>query len=144
MFSERWLEPLASVLGALGSERAWVVHGADGMDELTTTGPTSVAELKDGSVSRFTVTPEDAGLERAEAAALKGGEPADNAAAIRDLLAGAPGAFRDVVRLNAAAALVVAGKAGGLAEGAERAGAALDDGSARRALERLVAITNRA
>lgn len=143
VFSERWLEPLATVLGALGSERAWIVHGADGMDELTTAGPTFVAELRDGAVSRFTVTPEDAGLERADAAAVEGGEPERNAAAIRDLLAGAPGAFRDIVLLNAAAALVVAGRAGDLAEGAARAGAAIDDGSAQRALARLVAITNR-
>ena len=143
VFSERWLEPMARVLGALGSERAWIVHGADGMDELTLTGPSFVAELKDGAVSRFEVTPEDAGLPRADAAALTGGGPAHNAAAIRALLAGAPGAFRDIVLLNAAAALTVAGKAGGLAEGAARAAAAIDDGAARNTLDELVAITNR-
>ena len=143
VFDKRWLEPLASVLARLGSERVWVVHGADGMDELTTTGPSFVAELRNGAISRFKVAPEDAGLSRADPAALAGGDPSHNAKAIRDLLDGAPGAYRDIVALNAAAALVVADKADGLAEGAARAAAALDDGSARRVLERLVAITNR-
>ncbi len=143
VFDERWLEPIAAVLGNLGSERVWVVHGADGMDELTTTGPSFVAELKDGAVSRFEVVPEDAGLARTDPAALAGGDPSHNAAALRRVLAGAPGAYRDIVLLNAAAALVVAGKAQDLAGGAALAGAAIDGGAARQVLERLVAITNR-
>ena len=137
VFDARWLEPLAEVLGKLGAERVWVVHGRDGMDELTTTGPSAVAELKDGAVSRFEVAPEDAGLPRADAAALAGGDPERNAAAIRALLDGERGAFRDIVLLNAGAALIVAGKAPGLKAGAARAAAAIDDGSARRVLERL-------
>ena len=137
VFDARWLEPLAEVLGKLGAERVWVVHGRDGMDELTTTGPSAVAELKDGAVSRFEVAPEDAGLPRADAAALAGGDPERNAGAIRALLDGERGAFRDIVLLNAGAALIVAGKAPGLKAGAARAAAAIDDGSARRVLERL-------
>ncbi len=137
VFDARWLEPLAEVLGKLGAERVWVVHGRDGMDELTTTGPSAVAELKDGAVSRFEVAPEDAGLPRAAAAALAGGGPERNAAAIRALLDGERGAFRDIVLLNAGAALIVAGKAPDLKAGAARAAAAIDDGSARRVLERL-------
>lgn len=137
VFDARWLGPLAEVLGKLGAERAWVVHGRDGMDELTTTGPSAVAELKDGAVSRFEVAPEDAGLPRADAAALAGGGPERNAAAIRALLDGERGAFRDIVLLNAGAALIVAGKAPDLRAGAARAAAAIDDGSARRVLERL-------
>ena len=143
VFAERWLEPLAHVLRELGSERVWVVHGSDGMDELTTAGPSGVAELKDGAVSRFEIAPEDAGIPRARPEDLAGGGPERNAAAIRDLLDGAPGPFRDIVRLNAGAALVVAGAAADLAEGAARAGRAIDDGAARRALDRLVAVTNR-
>ena len=143
VFAERWLEPLAHVLRGLGSERVWIVHGSDGMDELTTTGPSSIAELKDGAVSRFEIAPEDAGIPRARPEDLAGGGPERNAAAIRELLDGAPGPFRDIVRLNAGAALVVAGAAAGLAEGAARAGQAIDDGAARRALDRLVAVTNR-
>ncbi len=142
VFDRRWLEPMAAVLGRLGSERVWVVHGSDGMDELTTTGPTLVAELRHGDVRGFEVTPEDAGLPRTEPAALAGGDAEYNAAAIRRLLDGAPGAYRDIVVFNAAAALVIAGKAHSLADGAERAAAAIDDCSARRALEKLVVITN--
>ena len=130
------------MLGNLGSERVWVVHGSDGMDELTTTGPSTVAELKDGKVSTFEVTPEDAGLERADLAALKGGEPAENAAAVRALLNGQPGAYRDIVVLNAGAALVVAGQAADLRAGAARAAKAIDDGDARLVLDRLVSVTN--
>ena len=142
VFDERWLEPIAAVLGNLGSERVWVVHGADGMDELTTTGPTHVAELHDGAVSRFEVAPEDAGLPRAAAADLAGGDPAHNAASMRRLFDGAPGAYRDIVLLNAGAALVVAGKAGDLASAAALAAAAIDDGTAAAVLDRLVAVTN--
>jgi len=142
VFDRRWLEPIAETLGQLGSERAWVVHGADGLDEITLTGPTHVAELRDGRVTTFDVAPADAGLKTATAEALKGGEPEENAEAARALLAGAPGPFRDIVVLNAAAALVIAGRAEDVAAGAALAAASIDEGRARTALERLVAISN--
>ncbi len=142
VFDRAWVAPLAEVLGKLGAERAWVVHGADGMDELTTTGPTLVAELDRGAVRRFEVAPEDAGLPRARLADLKGADPATNAAAIRALLGGEAGPYRDIVILNAAAALVVAGRAADLAEGAAKAAAAIDSGAALAKLESLVRVTN--
>lgn len=141
-YSRAWIEPMAETLHNLGCEAAWVVHGSDGLDELTTTGPSYVAELKDGKVATFEVTPEDAGLHRASADDLKGGGPEDNAAAIRALLAGEAMPFRDVVLLNAGAALIVAGHAATLAEGVTLAAAAIDDGHAKAALDKLVAITN--
>ena len=141
VYDPRLLEPLAEVLGRLGATRAWTVHG-QGLDELTTTGPTEVAEWKDGAVRRFTVTPEDAGLPRAAIADLRGGDAEDNAAALRALLDGTPGAYRDIVLLNAAAALVVADRAVDLAEGAALAAVVIDDGRASRALADLVAATN--
>lgn len=144
VFDRRWLEPLALVLGRLGSERAWVVHGSDGLDELTITGPSQVAELRDGSVSTFAIRPADAGLAEGAPQALQGSDPATNAAAITALLRGAPGPFRDIVVLNSAAALVVAGKASDLLAGAALAQRAIDDGKARTVLERLVAMTNTA
>ena len=143
VFSGDWLRPMAEVLGRLGSERAWVVHGSDGLDELTVTGPSQVAEWHQGQVRTFTVTPEDFGLVRADPAALKGGEAAANATALRRVLEGATGAYRDIVLLNAAAALVVAGKAESLPEGMVLAARAIDGGAARDTLDRLVAITNR-
>ena len=143
VFDSDWLEPMATVLGKLGSERVWVVHGSDGMDELTTTGPSEVAELEGGKVSRFQVTPEDAGLARAKARDLKGADAATNAAALRALLDGRPGAYRDIAVLNAAGALVVAGKAKDLRAGAKLAAAAIDSGKARGVLDRLIEITNR-
>ena len=118
------------------------MHGADGMDELTTTGPTLVAELDGGAVRCFEVTPEDAGLPRARLADLKGADPATNAAAIRALLGGEAGPYRDIVVLNAAAALIVAGRAADLAEGAAKAAAAIDGGAALAKLESLVRVTN--
>ena len=142
VFARHWIEPMARVLGNLGSERVWVVHGADGLDELTTTDKSYVAELADGRVRSFEVTPEDAGLSRAAPEDLKGGDPGTNAAAMRGMLAGGPGPFRDVVLYNAAAALIVAGKASTLKDGAALAAAAIDGGKARAALEKLVAITN--
>jgi anthranilate phosphoribosyltransferase len=143
VFARQWIEPLAEVLGQLGTERAWVVHGSDGLDEITTTGHTHVAELKDGRVSSFEVTPETAGLPRATAAELKGGDAQTNAAAITELLAGRPGAYRDIVLLNSAAALLLAGKAADLKSGAALAAAAIDNGKAKAVLAELVAITNR-
>jgi len=141
-FAREWIEPMARVLGNLGSERAWVVHGADGLDELTTTGPTYVAELKDGAVTTFEITSGDAGLPEAKPEDLKGGDADTNAAAITAILNGEAGPFRDVVLLNAAAALIVAGRATTLGEGTAMAAMTLDDGSARATLAKLVAITN--
>ena len=142
VFSRQWVEPLAHVLHQLGAEKAWVVHGSDGLDEMTLTGPTHVAELDNGQVRLFDVTPEDAGLDRAEPEALKGADAETNAAALRALLDGAPGAFRDIVLLNAAGALVVAGVAESLRRGAERAAESIETGKAGAALARMVAITN--
>ncbi len=144
VYSRALVEPIAEVLKNLGSKHAWVVHGADGMDELTTTGATTVAELVDGTISVFEVTPEDAGLNRASIDDLKGGDAAQNANALRMMLHGEPGPYRDIVLLNAAAALIVAGKANGLKDGSARAAHAIDSGAATRALDRLVAVTNEA
>ena len=143
VFAKEWVEPLAHVLNKLGSERAWVVHGSDGMDELTTTGPSTVAALRKGKVTVFEVTPEDAGLTRAKAEDLAGGTPAENAAALTALLDGAPGAYRDIVILNTAAALMVCNKAENLQEGAEMAALAIDDGGARAVLGNLVSTTQK-
>lgn len=142
VFSRDWLEPMAQVLLRLGSEAAWIVHGSDGLDEITTTGVTHVAELRDGAVRSFQIDPAQAGLPRARPEDLKGGDAAHNAEAIHALLAGAAGAYRDIVLLNSAAALIVAGKAAGLREGVALAARAIDDGSARAVLDRLVDITN--
>ena len=141
VYDSRLLGPLAEVLGRLGATRAWTVHG-QGLDELTTTGETEVAEWKDGAVRRFTVTPEDAGLPRASIEALRGGDAEQNALALQNLLAGQAGAYRDIVLLNAAAALVVADRAADLAEGTAQAAAVIDDGLAAKALADLVAATN--
>jgi len=144
VYAERLVAPIAEVLRKLGSTHAWIVHGADGMDELTTTGVTHVAELHNGDITTFEVTPEDAGLPRADISALKGGDAQYNAAALRQLLQGEPGPYRDIVVLNAAAALIVAGIAASLHDGVSKAQEAIDDGRAARALDRLVAVTNEA
>lgn len=141
VFSERWVEPLARVLGGLGAERAWVVHGG-GMDEMTTTGETQVAEYREGQVRLFAITPEAVGLPRAALSDLTGGAPEVNAAALRALLQGEVGAYRDIVALNAAAAFLVADKVETLSEGVELAGQVIDDGRALSALERLCEITH--
>ena len=141
VYDPRLLEPLAEVLGRLGAARAWTVHG-QGLDELTTTGETEVAEWKDGAVRRFTVSPEDAGLPRTAIADIRGGDAEENAVALRALLDGRKGAYRDIVLLNAAAALIVADKVETLAEGAALAAAVIDDGRASNALAELVAATN--
>jgi len=143
VFDTRWVEPLARVLGALGAERAWTVHG-QGMDEITTTGETQVAEWRDGQVRLFRITPEAVGLPRAALADLTGGQPAENAEALRRLLQGEPGAYRDIVMLNAAAAFLVADKVETLREGVDMAGAVIDDGRAAQALQRLVELTKAA
>lgn len=144
VFDRKWVEPVADVLKALGSTHAWVVHGHDGMDELTTTGPTSVAELRNGDISVFDVNPQDAGLATAQLADLKGGDAAENAAALRDVLAGKPSAYRDIVCLNAAAALVVNDRAANLSDGVKRAATAIDSGRAEKALDDLIALTSKA
>lgn len=141
-FSQQWIVPMAETLGKLGCEHAWVVHGSDGLDEITTTGATYVAELKGGNVSTFEITPEDAGLPRAEAKDLKGGSPQNNAKAMLALLAGEKGAFRDVVLINAAASLIIAGRANDLKAGVALAEDAIDSGKAKAVLDKLIAITN--
>ena len=141
VFAPEWVVPMAEVLGRLGAERAWVVHGS-GIDEMTTAGVTTVAEFRDGKVTRFEVTPEEVGLPRVALDDLRGGEPAHNAALMRDLLGGATGPLRDVVLLNSAASLVVAGRTEDLRAGIAMAAEALDSGAARDILDRLVAMTN--
>ena len=141
-FSRQWIKPMAQTLGNLGSDMAWVVHGSDGLDEITTTGPTYVAEIKDGVLSEFEITPADAGLAVAKPKDLKGGTPQENAAALSAMLQGEKGAFRDCVVFNTAAALLVAGKAEDLKDGAAQASAALDAGKAVDTLENLINITN--
>jgi anthranilate phosphoribosyltransferase len=140
VFDRRWLKPVAEALGQLGLERAMVVHGQDGMDEITTTAATWAASLENGKVTEIEIAPEDAGLKRASLADLKGGDPMHNADAIRGVLLGQRNAFRDIVVLNSAAALMVAGKAADLKQGAEMAVASIDGGKAHKALETLIGI----
>lgn len=144
VFSRDWLEPMAQVLRKLGMKRAWLVHGSDGLDEATTTGPSYVTALEDGAIRSFEILPEDAGLPRASLESLAGGDPDHNAKALRSVLAGARTPYRDIAVLNAAIALAVAGKAKDLKEGASMAAAALDDGRAARTLAKLVLVSNRA
>ncbi|MEK4034341.1 anthranilate phosphoribosyltransferase [Methylocystis sp. IM3] len=142
VYSRDWLEPLARVLRELGSRRVWLLHGCDGLDEATTTGVTHVVSLTDGDIRAFDITPEDAGLPRASAQALVGGDPAHNARALRAVLAGEKNAYRDIAVLNAAIALVVAERAADLREGAALAATALDSGAAAATLEALVKHSN--
>ena len=136
VFAPEWARPMAETLGRLGSEAAWIVHG-EGLDELTVAGESQVVELRGGSTRSFTVTPDDAGLPRAPIEAIAGGDAALNAGALLAVLEGASGAYRDTVVLNAAAALVVAGRVGDLREGAAVADRTLASGDALVALERL-------
>jgi anthranilate phosphoribosyltransferase len=142
VFSAAWLLPMAEVLRNLGSERVWITHGADGLDEMSTTGTTKIVELKDGAIRAFEIAPEDVGLTRVDLAALKGGDAAYNAEALKAVLAGARNAYAEIAMLNAAGALVVAGKARELAEGVAMAGDALASGAAKRVLDRLVGVSN--
>ncbi len=142
VFAPQWVVPMAEVLGRLGAEHVWVAHGS-GMDEITTVGTTTIAEFKDGSVRSFELAPEDAGIPRATVDDLKGGEPAHNAARMRALLGGETGPLRDIVLLNAAASLIVAGKADGLKDGVRLAAQSIDSGAAAKVLDRLVAETNK-
>lgn len=143
-FSPALLRPMAEVLGRLGSEAAWLVHGSDGSDEIAISGPTLVAKLEDGRVSEHEIHPDDAGLPVHPFDAILGGSPAENGKALKALLGGAPGAYRDAVLFNAAAALVIAGIAATLPEGVERARASLDSGQARAKAEALARITTEA
>jgi anthranilate phosphoribosyltransferase len=141
VFAPQWIGPIAEALKELGGGHIWVVHG-DGYDEITATGETHVAELKDGDIRRFTVTPEQFGLKRCGTADLKGGDAAYNAKALRDMLSGHAGAYRDTVLMNAGAGLVVAGVAADLAGGIRQAAASIDSGKALAALDRLVQVSN--
>ena len=140
----RWMDHIAQTLDRLGAEKVWIAHGSDGLDEITTTGPTEIIELDSGRTRRFSITPEDAGLPRATLAELRGGDPAHNAAALRAVLGGKKNAYRDIAALNAAAALIVAGKAADLKTGRRLAEEALDSGRARATLEKLIKISNQA
>lgn len=141
-FSKQWVEPMAQVLKNLGSESVWVAHGADGLDEISISGPTHIAALENGTVRTFEVKPEDIGIKALPHDAVRGGDAETNAATMRSVLKGDKSAFRDVSILNAAAALVVAGKAKTLAEGAKVAAQSLDSGAAAVRLEKLVAVSN--
>ena len=142
VFSRQWVQPLAQVLKNLGAQSAWVVHGSDGLDEITLTGPTFVAALEKGNIRTFEVTPEDGGLPRVDGAALKGGDADANATSLHDVLDGKPGAFRNVALLNAAAALIVAGRVNDLKEGVAVGVKSLDSGAALAKLQHLIAVSN--
>jgi anthranilate phosphoribosyltransferase len=142
VFSKQWVLPLAQVLKNLGSEAVWVVHGSDGLDEITLTGPTFVAALEGGAIRSFEVSPEDVGLKRVAGEALKGGNSAANAVALQSVLDGKTSPYRDVALLNAAAALVVAGRAKDLKEGLTLGLQSIDSGAAAERLKRLVAVSN--
>ena len=142
VFSKQWTEPLAYVLKNLGTERAWIVHGSDGLDEVTTSGPTSVTALEDGIVRSFEISPEQVGLRKVRPEDLRGGDAAVNARAVEDVLEGKQTALRDVALFNAAAALVVAGKAKDLKSGLALATHSVDSGEAEGRLDRLIVVSN--
>ncbi|MFO1183982.1 MAG: anthranilate phosphoribosyltransferase [Bauldia sp.] len=142
VFSPQWVRPLAEVLAGLGTEAAWVVHGAGGVDEISLAGPTEVAALRNGQVTTFQINPRDAGLSAVPIEAIAGGDGATNAAALREVLTGKEGAYRDVVLANAGAALAVAGKAADLRSGVELARRSIDAGWAKERLDALVRVSN--
>lgn len=142
VFDKKWITPIAQTLNQLGTERAWIMHGSDGTDELTTTGITYVSELNKGKIIEFEVHPSDANIPIAKIEDLKGRDPNYNAKAIIDMLSGSASAYRNIVILNASAALIVAGKVKTLREGCEYAAQAIDNGEAKRVLSRLVNMTN--
>jgi anthranilate phosphoribosyltransferase len=142
VFSRHWIEPLAHVLKNLGAVSVWVVHGSDGLDEVTTAGTTYVAALENDAVRTFEIAPEDAGLTRVKPEALRGGEAHENAETLIEVLKGKKGPFRDVAVLNAAAGLIVAGRAKELKEAAGLAQKSVDSGEAHSRLERLVTISH--
>jgi anthranilate phosphoribosyltransferase len=142
VFSKQWVLPLAQVLKNLGSESIWVVHGSDGLDEITLTGPTFVAALEKGNIRSFEVTPEQAGLKCVAGQTLKGGDANANAVALQGVLDGMPSPYRDVALLNAAAALIVAGRARDLKEGVALGVQSIDSGAAASRLKQLIAVSN--
>ena len=142
VFSRQWVQPLAQVLKNLGSESVWVVHGSDGLDEITLSGPTFVAALENGAIRSFEIRPEEADLPSVGGEALKGGDAAANAVALQSVLDGMPSPYRDIALLNAAAALIVAGRAATLKEGVAIGRNSLDSGAAAASLKRLIAISN--
>lgn len=142
VFDKHWVEPVAAALLANRASSAWVVHGSDGLDEITTTGPTFVASITGGTLRSFEITPQDAGLSTARPEDLIGGDPEHNANAITQLFDGKSGAYRDIVIINAAASFIVAEKAENLKQGAEMAAQQIDSGAARDTLAKLVAISN--
>lgn len=143
VFAEAWIRPLAEVLQRLGSRHVLVVHSEDGLDEISIGAPTRVAELKNGEIVTYTLAPEDFGFDRQPLEALRVGSPTESLGVIRNLLADRPGPTRDVVAMNAGAAIYVAGLAADLGEGVEKAQAAIAEGAAAGVLERLVAFTHR-
>ena len=142
VFSRQWVQPLAQVLKNLGADSAWVVHGSDGLDEITLTGPTFVAALQSGKITSFEVSPEDAGLPHCGANGLKGGDADANAIALQTVLDGLPSPYRDVALLNAAAALIVAGRAKDLKDGVAIGVKSIDSGAANAKLKHLIAVSN--
>ena len=142
VFGPEWVKPMAETLNRLGTRHAWVVHGVDGIDELSISGVTKVCEVKDGAIREFEVTPEDAGLDRSPLSMLAGGDVADNAQAISELLDGQEGPFRDVVLLNAAAGLLVYGVVDSLAEGVRKSAEAIDTGASRTTLRKLAELSH--
>ena len=141
VFSRHWIEPLAQVLKNLGAERVWVVHGSDGLDEITTSGPTAVAALEDGKVHMFEISPESVGLRRVKADALKGADAKTNADALKAVLEGMDGPYREVALMNAGAALVVAGAANDLKDGVALAKSSIDSGKAKARLDKLIKVS---
>ena len=142
VFSRQWVKPIAQVLRNLGAESVWVVHGSDGLDEITLTGPTFVAALEKAEIRSFEVTPEEAGLPRCGSEGLKGGDAAANAVALQSVLDGMPSPYRDVALLNAAAALIVSGRANTLKEAVAIGEKSLDSGAAAARLKKLIAVSN--
>lgn len=142
VFAKEWIEPVAQSLLQNGATSAWVVHGSDGLDEITTTGPTFVSAIENGEIRNFTITPQDAGLPLSNPDDLLGGTPDVNAAAITDIFTGTKNAYRDIVLFNSAAALIVAGKVTTLKEGVAMASETIDTGRATAQLKNLVAVSN--
>jgi len=142
VYAEDWVEPVAAALLANRAIKAWVVHGSDGLDEITTTGPTSVAQIEGGSLTAFQISPEDVGIKVSTLADLKGGDPESNAAALRALLDGAHGAYRDIVLFNSAAAFLVADRVADIREGVDLAAHQIDSRAAKATLDKLVAVSN--
>ncbi len=142
VYDPRWMRPMAETLKELGSEHVWIMHGADGLDELTTTGPSQVVELKDGALQEFEITPEEVGLERVALDKIKGGTPEENAEALLALLDGEKGPYRDVTLLNAAAAILIGRKCTTLQEGISLAAQSIDSGKAKKAFQDMKRITN--